>query len=93
MKRKQVTETIANVGAASFTIKGSMTLLNHKAGKNVEIDMPSTLAVIRGVLVWVDSLLEDGKECEPSATANLRDLLTRVGASIAYDHSDSDEAE
>lgn len=92
MKRKQVTETIANVGAASFTIKGSMTLLNHKAGKNVEIDMPSTLAVIRGTLAWVYHLLEDGAECKPSATENFRDLLTSVGSSIAYDlSSDEDE--
>ncbi len=91
MKRKQVTETIANVGDASFALKGNITLFNPKTGENVEIDMPSTLAVIRGVLVWVDSLLEDGKECEPSATANLRDLLVAVGKSIAYDLSDDEE--
>lgn len=91
MKRKQVTETIANVGAASFAIEGSMTLLNHKTGENVEIDMPSTLAIIRGTLAWVDHLLEDGTECEPSATANFRDLLAYVGSSIAYDLSDEAE--
>ena len=91
MKRKQVTETIANVGAASFTTEGSMTLLNPKTGKNVEIDMPSVLTIIRGTLAWVDHLLEDGTECEPSATANFRDLLTRVGSSIAYDLSDDED--
>lgn len=91
MKRKQVTETIANVGEASFRLKGSMTLLNHKAGKNVEIDMPSTLAVIRGTLAWVDHLLEDGTECKPSATENFRDLLVAVGKSIAYDLSDDED--
>lgn len=91
MKRKEITETIANVGEASFAIKGSMTLLNPKTGENVEIDMPSTLAVIRGTLVWVDNLLEDGAECELSATANLRKLLASVGSSIAYDLSDETE--
>lgn len=91
MKRKQVIETIDNVGAASFAIKGSMTLLNPKDGKNVEIDMPSVLTIIRGTLAWVDHLLEDGTECEPSATANFRDLLTRVGSSIAYDLSDDED--
>lgn len=91
MKRKQVTETIANVGEASFAIKGSMTLLNPKTGENVEIDMPSALAVIRGTLVWVDNLLEDGAECDHSATSNLRELLTCVGLSIAYDLSDAAE--
>ena len=91
MKRKQVTETIANVGEASFAIKGSMTLLNPKTGENVEIDMPSALAVIRGTLVWVANLLEDGAECDHSATSNLRELLTCVGLSIAYDLSDEAE--
>lgn len=91
MKRKQVTETIANVGAASFAIEGSMTFLNPKTGENVEIDMPSPLAIIRGTLAWVDHLLDDGTECKPSATANFRDLLTSVGSSIAYNLSDDAE--
>lgn len=91
MKRKEITETIANVGEASFAIKGSMTLLNPKTGENVEIDMPSTLAIIRGTLAWVDHLLEDGTECEPSATANFRDLLVTVGKSIAYKLSDDED--
>ena len=91
MKRKQVTETIANVGAASFAIEGSMTLLNPKTGENVEIDMPSALAIIRGTLAWVDHLLDDGTECKPSATTNFRDLLTSVGSSIAYNLSDDAE--
>lgn len=91
MKRKQVTETIANVGAASFTTEGSMTLLNPKTGKNVEIDMLPTLAVIRGTLAWVDRLLEDGTECKSSAIENFRDLLVTVGKSIAYDLSDDED--
>lgn len=91
MKRKQVTETIANVGAASFAVEGGMTLLNPKTGKNIEIDLPSTLSVIRGTLMWIDNLLEDGAECDPSATSNLRKLLASVGSSIAYDLSDETE--
>lgn len=91
MKRKQVTETIAKVGAASFALEGSMTLLNKKTGENIEVDMPSTLAIIRGTLAWVDTLLDDDAQCEPSAIANMRNLLACVGSSIAYDISDESD--
>lgn len=48
MKRKEITGTIAKVGASTFALNGSMTLLNQKTGEALDIDMPSTLAIIRG---------------------------------------------
>lgn len=92
MKRKEVTNTIAKVGAGTFALEGSMTLLNKKTGEAVDIEMPTTLAIIRGTLAWVDSLLEDDAKPEPSTVKNVQKLLTYVGSSIAYDIS-SDEKE
>ena len=69
-----------------------MTLLNKKTGEAVDIEMPTTLAIIRGTLAWVDSLLEDDAKPEPSTVKNVQKLLTYVGSSIAYDIS-SDEKE
>lgn len=92
MKRKEITGTIAKVCAATFALNGSMTLLNQKTGEALDIDMPSTLAIIRGTLAWVDSLLEEDAKPEPSAVKNVQKLLTCVGSSIAYDIS-SDETE
>lgn len=92
MKRKEVTNTIAKVGAGTFALEGSMTLLNKNTGEAVDIDMPTTLAIIRGTLAWVDSLLEDDAKPEPNTVKNVQKLLTYVGSSIAYDIS-SDEKE
>ena len=47
MKRKEITGTIAKVGASTFALNGSMTLLNQKTGEALDIDMPSTLAIIQ----------------------------------------------
>lgn len=92
MKRKEITGTIAKVGASTFALNGSMTLLNQKTGEALDIDMTSTLAIIRGTLAWVDTLLEEDAKPEPSAVKNMQKLLTYVGSSIAYDIS-SDETE
>lgn len=92
MKRKEITGTIAKVGASTFALNGSMTLLNQKTGEALDIDMHSTLAIIRGTLAWVDTLLEEDAKPEPSAVKNMQKLLTYVGSSIAYDIS-SDETE
>lgn len=92
MKRKEITGTIAKVGASTFALNGSMTLLNQKTGEALDIDMSSTLAIIRGTLAWVDTLLEEDAKPEPSAVKNMQKLLTYVGSSIAYDIS-SDETE
>lgn len=92
MKRKEITDTIVKVGAATFALNGSMTLLNQKTGEAFDIDMPSTLAIIRGTLAWVDNLFDEDAKPEPSAVENLQKLLTCVGSSIAYDISgDEDE--
>ena len=91
MKRKEITGTIAKVGASTFALNGSMTLLNQKTGEAFDIDMPSTFAIIRGTLAWVDTLLEEDAEPEPSAGENLQKLLAYVGSSIAYDISGDEE--
>lgn len=92
MKRKEITGAIAKVSASTFALNGSMTLFNQKTGEALDIDMPSTLAIIRGTLAWVDTLLEEDAKPEPSAVKNMQNLLTYVGGSIAYDIS-SDETE
>lgn len=91
MKRKEIKDTIATVGASSFTLKGSMTLLNQKTGEGIDVDMPSTLAIVRGTLAWVDTLLDDGAQHEKSASADMQKLLTFVGSSIAFSLSDEEE--
>ena len=91
MKRKEIKDTIATVGAASFTLKGSMTLLDKKTGEDIDVDMPSTLAIIRGTLAWVDTLLDDGAQRASSATDDMQKLLTFVGSSIAFSLSDDDD--
>lgn len=91
MKRKEITGTIAKVGAATFALNGSMTLLNQQIGEALDIDMPSTLAIIRGTLAWVDTLLEEDAKPEPSAVKHMQKLLTYVGSSIAYDISSDEE--
>lgn len=48
MKRKEITETIAKVGAGTFVLNGSMSLINHKTGEGFDVDMNSTLAIVRG---------------------------------------------
>lgn len=92
MKRKEITETIAKVGAGTFALNGSMSLINPKTGDDFEVDMGATLAIVRGTLAWVDTLLEEDAKPEPSAVKNMQKLLAYVGGSIAYDIS-SDETE
>lgn len=91
MKRKEIKGTIAKVGASTFALNGSMTLLNKKTGEAFDIDMASTLAIIRGTLVWVDSLFDEDAEHEPSAVENMQKLLACVGSSIACEMSGDEE--
>lgn len=91
MKRKEIKDTIATVGTASVTLKGSMTLLNQKTGEDIDVDMLSTLAIIRGTLAWVDTLLDDGAQRASSATDDMQKLLTFVGSSIAFSLSDDED--
>lgn len=91
MKRKEISETIAKVGAVSFKLDGSINLVNPEKNENVEVEMKATMSIIRGVLVWFDSLLEDGAKHEPDAVKNMHDLLTCVGSSLAHDLSKEDE--
>ena len=91
MKRKEITETIAKVGAGTFALNGSMSLINPKTGDDFEVDMGATLAIVRGTLVWVDTLFEEDAKPEPSTVKNMHKLLTYVGGSIAYDISSDEE--
>ena len=52
MKRKEIIETIANVGTKTFFTCGSMTLINKHDGTEVDVDMHSTFSVVRGTLAW-----------------------------------------
>lgn len=92
MKRKEITETIDKVCAGTFALNGSMSLINPKTGVCFEVDMDETLAIVRGTLAWVDTLLEEDAKPEPSAVKNMQKLLTYVGSSIAY-YISSDETE
>lgn len=91
MKRKEITETIAKVGAGTFALNGSMSLINPKTGEVLDIDMPSTLTIVRGTLAWVDTMFEEDAKPEPSTVKNMHKLLTYVGSSIAYDISSDEE--
>ena len=91
MKRKEITETNAKVGAGTFAINGSMSLINPKTGEGFDVDMGATLAIVRGTLAWVDTLLEDDAKPEPSTVKQMQKLLTYVGSSIAYDISSDEE--
>ena len=91
MKRKEITETIAKVGAGTFALNGSMSLFNPNTGDAFEVDMNATLPIIRGTLAWVDTLLEDGAQQEQSTVKNMQKLLTMVGASIAHEISSDEE--
>ena len=90
MKRKEITETIAKVGAGTFALNGSMSLINPKTGEG-DVDMGATLAIVRGTLAWVDTLLEDDAKPEQSTVKHMQKLLTYVGSSIAYDISSDEE--
>lgn len=91
MKRKEITETIAKVGAGTFALNGSMSLINPKTGEGFDVDMSATLAIVRGTLAWVDTLLEYDAKPEPSTVKHMQNLLTYVGSSIAYDISSDEE--
>lgn len=92
MKRREIRKVISDVGAMTESVEGTMTLMSRKTGESVEVAMPSTLAIVRGVLAWFDGLLDCGGKPEASAREQLQILLTCVGTSIARDLSD-DEAE
>ena len=91
MKRKEIKDTIATVGIASFKLEGSITVLNQKTGEDIDVDMPSTLAIIRGTLAWFDTLLDDGAQRASSTYDDMQKLLTYVGSSIAFSLSDEEE--
>ncbi len=91
MKRKEITETIAKVCAGTFDLNSSMSLINPKTGDGFKVDMGTTLAIVRGTLAWVDTLIEEDAKPEPSTVKNIHKLLTCVGVSIAYDISSNEE--
>ena len=57
MKRKEITETIAKVGAGTFALNGSMSLINPKTGEGFDVDMSATLAIVRGTVKQMQKLL------------------------------------
>lgn len=85
MKRKQIRQTIDAVGAISCDVTGSMRLVSAKTHEAVEVDMPRTLSIVRGTLIWVDGLFD--AEQAGDAMSELNDLLESVGGAIGYDLS------
>lgn len=91
MKRKDAQMTINKIGAMTFLVDGSMTLLHKEDGTGIEVDMPSLLSIIRGVLAWCDDLLDDDTKNDLAPSEQLRKLLVAVGKSIALDIASDEE--
>lgn len=91
MKRKDAQMVINKVGAMTCRIEGTMHLLNKEDGTGIEVDMPSLLSIIRGVLSWCNYLLDDDTKNNLAASEQLRKLLAVVGKSIALDIAADDE--
>lgn len=89
MKRKQIRQTVNEVGAISFDVTGSMKLVSSKTHEVIEIDLPSTLAIVRGTLLWVDGLFD--AEQTGDAMRDLNELLECVGFAIGADLSQDEE--
>lgn len=91
MKRKQIRQTVNDVGAISSGVTGSMKLVSSKTHEVIEIDVPSTLAIVRGTLLWVDGLFD--AERTGDAMRDMNELLECVGFAIGTDLSQDEEDE
>ena len=91
MKRKEAQMVINKVGAMTFLVDGSMTLLHKEEGMSTEVDMTSLLPIIRGVLAWCADLLDDDTKNDFATSEQLRNLLVAVGKSIAFDITSDEE--
>lgn len=89
MKRKDVQRAINEVGAMTMGLDGAMTVFHKESGEEIEVDFPTTLAVARGVLAWVDCLI-DADEA-PAGHKLLESLMVCIGKSIAFDLGDDEE--
>ena len=92
MKRKDAQMTINKVGSMTFCVEGYMNLIHMEDGTGIEVDMPTLMSIIRGVLVWCNDLLDDDTKNDLAPSEQLRKLLVTVGKSIAFD-IESDEEE
>lgn len=91
MKRKEIIEAIDEIATATYKTHGTMEIFNDSTGECVDVDLPSVLAVTRGVLVWVLEVLEGRIEPEGAGFENLRFVLSAVGASIVQTIKSEDE--
>ena len=81
MKRKDIRETIGDVAELTTQVCGSIEIVNKKTGERYALDMPVTLAIVRGVLTWCDELLDYGGVPVLSTKDQLHELLVCVGDS------------
>ncbi len=87
MKRMHVVDTIQKANADTRWLNPNLSLVNMETKEAVEMDMPTTLKIIRGTLAWVDELLAEDAEYEQDRARNMQRLLSYVGAYVAEDLS------
>lgn len=80
MKRSEIRKTIEDVFDLTTSVDSSIEIGNNKTGDRYALEMPTTFAVIRGVLAWCDGLLEHDATVS-SAKKQLKELLSMVGSS------------
>lgn len=81
MKRKEIRKTLADVAELTEHVGGNVEILNKKTGQRYALDMPTTFAIVRGVLYWCDGLLDYGGVPTLSTRDQLQELLVSVGDS------------
>lgn len=83
MKRKDVISTIENTALLTYRVNGSMIIRNDKTHEAYDIDMPSTLAIARGVMAWCLNLFE----CEEGIDEQkqIQSMLVAIAKSIEAD--------
>lgn len=80
MKRKRAIEAMEAVSGLTRRMGGFMTVTNDETGETYEVDMPSMLAISRGVMAWACGLLS--REGDVGTEEALRQMLTDVARSL-----------
>lgn len=90
MKRKEAIELMDSVAMTTYGMQGTMQLVNNKTGDAYEVDVDTTLAIVRGVLAWGSALLEGGRKAD-TPMKELKTILVTVGRSVAANVDDECE--
>lgn len=104
MKSKSASEIFGLVQRMTYGLDGQMTLTNPSTGEEVEVDVPTSLAVARGVLEWcrdvlrsdIGDILPDDAEDMPDparfiAEKQTQRMLVNVAHGIAESLADETE--